>query len=44
MIDLERIISFYDIQDAFSAMVWYKNRGSDFLQENILTGRKSVGY
>jgi hypothetical protein len=48
MLALERVLPFYNIYDAFSAVVWCKNRGIEknkaFLLENILTLRKSVGY
>ncbi|MBM7566233.1 phosphotransferase family protein [Paenibacillus sacheonensis] len=48
MLPLESILPLYDIYDAFSAIVWCKNRGIEknrtFLQENILTLRNSVGY
>lgn len=48
MLALERVLPFYDIYDAFSAIVWCKNRGIEknqtFLQENIVTLRNSVGY
>ncbi|CAM3564975.1 aminoglycoside phosphotransferase family protein [Paenibacillus lupini] len=48
MMALERVLPFYNIYDAFSAVVWCKNRGIEknqaFLEENILTLRKSVGY
>ncbi|MDF2652472.1 MAG: phosphotransferase, partial [Paenibacillus sp.] len=48
MLALERVLPFYDIYDAFSAVVWCKNRGIEknqtFLQENIFTLRNSVGY
>ncbi|MCM3746085.1 aminoglycoside phosphotransferase family protein [Paenibacillus pasadenensis] len=39
MLDLETVLPFFDIYDAFSAIVWCKNRGVEknqsFLQENI---------
>lgn len=45
---LDRVLPFYDFYDAFSAVVWCKNRGIEknqtFLQESILTLKKSVGY
>ncbi|WP_145048830.1 phosphotransferase family protein [Paenibacillus xylanexedens] len=48
MIDLERIIPFYDFYDAFSAVVWCKNRGieqnKEFLQESIRTLQKVTAY
>lgn len=48
MLVLERVLPFYDFYDAFSAVVWCKNRGIEknqtFLQESILTLRNSVGY
>ncbi|WP_315604323.1 phosphotransferase family protein [Paenibacillus aurantius] len=46
MINLETVLPFYEFYDAFSAVVWCKNRGLEknlaFLQENISTLRKSV--
>lgn len=46
MLDLETVLPFYDFYDAFSAVVWCKNRGIEknrtFLEENILTLRKAV--
>ena len=48
MMALESVLPVYDIYDAFSALVWCKNRGIEknqtFLQENILIIRNSVGY
>lgn len=45
---LDRVLPFYDFYDAFSAVVWCKNRGIEknqtFLQESILTLKKSVAY
>ncbi|MEK3916504.1 phosphotransferase family protein [Paenibacillus sp. FSL H7-0331] len=47
MVNLETVLPFYDLYDAFSAVVWCKNRGVEknqsFLQENISTLQKSVG-
>lgn len=47
MIDLETILPFYDFYDAFSAVVWCKNRGIEknitFLKESISILQKSVG-
>lgn len=48
MMALETVLPFYDFYDAFSAVVWCKNRGIEknqkFLQENISILRKAVGY
>ncbi|WP_238327472.1 phosphotransferase [Paenibacillus gorillae] len=48
MLALEQVLPFYNIYDAFSAVVWCKNRGIEknqtFLQENIVVLRNSVGY
>ncbi|MBD2864007.1 phosphotransferase family protein [Paenibacillus oceani] len=48
MLALERALPLYDIYDAFSSVVWCKNRGIEknqtFLQENIAILRSSVGY
>jgi Ser/Thr protein kinase RdoA (MazF antagonist) len=47
MLALETVLPLYEIYDAFSAVVWCKNRGVEknqtFLQENIQTLRNSVG-
>jgi hypothetical protein len=47
MVNLETVLPFYDLYDAFSAVVWCKNRGVEknqsFLQENIAILQKSVG-
>jgi hypothetical protein len=46
MLDLERVLPFYDLYDAFSSVVWCKNRGMEmnqpFLQENIYILRNAV--
>ncbi|WP_152392817.1 aminoglycoside phosphotransferase family protein [Paenibacillus guangzhouensis] len=46
LIELETILPFYDFYDAFSAVVWCKNRGIEknkaFLQESIATLQKCV--
>lgn len=46
MLTLESVLPFYDFYDAFSAVVWCKNRGIEknqtFLQESILTLRNSL--
>lgn len=48
MVALERVLPVYDIYDAFSSVVWCRNRGVEknltFLQENIVILRNSVGY
>ncbi|MGN7413009.1 phosphotransferase family protein [Paenibacillus sp. SAF-068] len=48
MMALESVLPFYDMYDAFSAVVWCKNRGiqknNAFLQENIRILRNSVGF
>ncbi|MCM2998556.1 aminoglycoside phosphotransferase family protein [Paenibacillus cellulositrophicus] len=48
MLALEKVLPFYDFYDAFSAVVWCKNRGIEknerFLQESIHTLRRTVGY
>ena len=48
MVALDRVLPLYDIYDAFSAVVWCKNRGIEknqtFLQENIRILKNSVGY
>ncbi|WP_018755497.1 phosphotransferase family protein [Paenibacillus terrigena] len=47
LMELETILPFYDFYDAFSAVVWCKNRGIEknkaFLQESISVLQKSVG-
>lgn len=47
MVNLETVLPFYDFYDAFSAVVWCKNRGIDknrpFLRENISILQQSVG-
>jgi len=46
LMELETILPFYDLYDAFSAVVWCKNRGIEknkaFLQESIAVLQKSV--
>jgi len=48
LIELEAILPFYDFYDAYSAVVWCKNRGIEknkaFLMENISVLQKSVSY
>lgn len=48
MLNLEIVLPFYNFYDAFSAVVWCKNRGVErnqsFLQENIEVLKKSVSY
>jgi hypothetical protein len=48
LIELEAILPFYNFYDAFSAVVWCKNRGIEkhkaFLNESISVLHKSVGY
>lgn len=48
LMDLETILPFYNFYDAFSAIVWCKNRGIEknraFLKESISVLQKSVGY
>lgn len=48
LIDLDTILPFYDFYDAFSAVVWCKNRGIEkhntFLKESISVLQKSIGY
>ncbi|MCR8630222.1 phosphotransferase family protein [Paenibacillus radicis (ex Xue et al. 2023)] len=48
LLDLDAILPFYDFYDAFSAVVWCKNRGIEknkaFLNENISVLQKSVDY
>lgn len=48
MLNLEIVLPFYNFYDAFSAVVWCKNRGVEknqsFLQENIEVLKKSVGH
>jgi Ser/Thr protein kinase RdoA (MazF antagonist) len=48
MLNLETVLPFYDFYDAFSAVVWCKNRGLEknqaFLQESIVVLQRSVGY
>ncbi|SDT44202.1 Phosphotransferase enzyme family protein [Paenibacillaceae bacterium GAS479] len=48
LLNLDAVLPFYDFYDAFSAVVWCKNRGVEkngtFLQENIHILRKSIGY
>lgn len=48
MLVLETILPFYNFYDAFSAVVWCKNRGIDknraFLKESISILEKSVSY
>lgn len=47
LMDLETILPFYNFYDAFSAVVWCKNRGIEknraFLKESISVLQKSVG-
>ncbi|MEC0093473.1 protein kinase family protein [Paenibacillus macquariensis] len=47
LMELETILPFYDFYDAFSAVVWCKNRGIEknkaFLKESISVLQKSVG-
>ncbi|SLJ89256.1 MULTISPECIES: phosphotransferase family protein [unclassified Paenibacillus] len=48
MLNLEIVLPFYNFYDAFSAVVWCKNRGVErnqsFLQESIEVLKKSVSY
>lgn len=48
MLNLEIVLPFYNFYDAFSAVVWCKNRGIEknqaFLQESIAVLQNSVGY
>ncbi|MBT2770940.1 aminoglycoside phosphotransferase family protein [Halomonas sp. ISL-60] len=48
ILNLDIVLPFYDFYDAFSAVVWCKNRGIEknqsFLQENIEVLKKSVSY
>jgi aminoglycoside phosphotransferase (APT) family kinase protein len=48
MLNLEIVLPFYNFYDAFSAVVWCKNRGVEknqsFFQESIEVLKKSVGY
>ncbi|QHW29549.1 aminoglycoside phosphotransferase family protein [Paenibacillus rhizovicinus] len=47
MLNLENVLPFYNLYDAFSAVVWCKNRGIEknqaFLQENLITLKNAVG-
>lgn len=47
LIDLTRVLPFYDFYDAFSAVVWCKKRGLEknkaFLNENISVLERAVG-